>query len=385
MRRLSHELIFIIVFTYQLVTGVVSLSVPIYASFMGASLLLVGIIGSVGGLIYSFMPLISGILCDRFGRKLFISSSLLLYGVSCGLYILSKKPLMLIPVKILEWVSVAIFWPAVESYIAGTYSRGLGDALKRFNISWGLAMTVAPLLGGLLINQVSIVAPFFTSMLLSLALWILGILIIEEPAGHRRGYRHESVELKMTIRHDGLAITLILITIFLSSSVMGILMSIFPSYATRIGISALEIGIVIFASQISRVITFYFASRIEARIGRARMFLLGPLAFGAASIMMIQSNNAPSFFLCFLAFGFASGICYTTALTSMLERSSSSRGLAAGAFESLGGIGYFLGSLIGGMLYEVSSKAPYTYTLCLSLTIFLAHLRYKGRVTWRSP
>ena len=372
------------VFTYQLVMGVVSLSVPIYASFLGASLLLVGIIGSVGGLIYSFMPLISGILCDKFGSKLFISSSLLLYGVSCGLYILSKKPLMLIPVKILEWISVAIFWPAVESYIAGTYSRGLGDALKRFNISWGLAMTIAPLLGGLLINQVSIVAPFFTSMLLSLAIWILSILIVEEPAGHKRGYKHESVELKMNIRRDGLAITLILITIFLSSSVMGILMPIFPSYATRIGISALEIGIIIFASQISRVITFYFASRIEARIGRDGMFLLGPLAFGAASVMMIQSSNAPSFFLCFSAFGLASGICYTTALTSMLERSSSSKGLAAGAFESLGGIGYFLGSLIGGMLYEVSSKAPYTYTLCLSLTIFLVHLRFKGRVTRRS-
>jgi len=385
MRRLSHELIFIIVFTYQLVISVVSLSVPIYASFMGASLLLVGIIGSVGGLIYSFMPLISGILCDKFGRKLLISSSLLLYGVSCGLYILSKKPLMLIPVKILEWISVAIFWPAVESYIASSYSRGLGDALRRFNISWGLAMTVAPLLGGLLINQASIIAPFFTSMLLSLILWVLSILITEEPAGHRRGCKHESVGLKMTIQHDGLAIILILITVFLSSSVTGILMSIFPSYATRIGISALEVGVVIFASQISRVITFYFASRIEAKIGRAGMFILGPLAFGAASAMMIQSNNTSLFFLCFLAFGFASGICYTTALTSMLERSSSSRSLAAGTFESLGGIGYFLGSLLGGMLYEVSSKAPYAYTLCLSLTIFLVHLRFKGRVTRKKP
>jgi len=260
----------------------------------------------------------------------------------------------------------------------------LGDALKRFNISWGLAMTVAPLLGGLLINQASIIAPFFTSMLISLALWILS-MIIEEPVEHRRGCEHESVELKTTIRHDGLEMALILITTFLSSSVIGILMPIFPSYATRIGISALEIGIVIFASQISRVITFYFASRIEARIGRAGMFLLGPLAFGAASIMMIQSNNTSSFFLCFLAFGFACGICYTAALTSMLERSSSSRSLAAGAFESLGGIGYFLGSLLGGMLYEVSSKAPYAYTLCLSLTIFLAHMRFKGRVTWKKP
>jgi len=72
-------------------------------------------------------------------------------------------------------------------------------------------------------------------------------------------------------------------------------------------------------------------------------------------------------------------------INAMLERSSSSRGLAAGAFESPGGIGYFLGSLIGGMLYEVSSKASYTYTLCLSRTIFLIHLRYKRRVEWRSP
>jgi len=52
-------------------------------------------------------------------------------------------------------------------------------------------------------------------MLLSLALWILSMLIIEESAVNRGLYEHESVELKMTIRHDGLAIILILITIFL--------------------------------------------------------------------------------------------------------------------------------------------------------------------------
>ncbi|MCD6088151.1 MFS transporter, partial [Candidatus Bathyarchaeota archaeon] len=78
--------IFLAAFAYQMIVGVVGIAVPIYANMLGASLFIVGIIGSAGGLVYSFMPLVSGILCDRIGRKLFISVSLFSYGVSCLLY-----------------------------------------------------------------------------------------------------------------------------------------------------------------------------------------------------------------------------------------------------------------------------------------------------------
>jgi len=113
-----------------MLVGVVSITVPIYATLLGATLFLVGIIGSAGGLIYSFMPLVSGVLCDKFGRKIFISASFSSYGLSCFLYSLVEEPLMLIPIRLVEWISVAALWPAVESLIADSAPARLEDALK---------------------------------------------------------------------------------------------------------------------------------------------------------------------------------------------------------------------------------------------------------------
>jgi len=129
--KFSLNFLFLVAFVCQMLAGIVGIAVPIYANLLGASPLLIGLIGSAGGLIYSFMPLISGILCDKMRRNLFISASFFSYGASCLLYSLVQNPLMFIPIKILEWVSIANFWPAVESLIADLTPERLEDALKK--------------------------------------------------------------------------------------------------------------------------------------------------------------------------------------------------------------------------------------------------------------
>lgn len=114
-------------FFMQMLTGIVGLTVPIYAANMGASPLVVGVIGATGGLIYSFMPLATGALSDKIRRKIFILTATLLYGVSCGLYFLAENPSILISIKALEWISVAIFWPSIEALI----TEFSGDKLNK--------------------------------------------------------------------------------------------------------------------------------------------------------------------------------------------------------------------------------------------------------------
>jgi len=361
-----------------MIIGVVSIAVPIYANLLGASLFLVGLIGSAGGLVYSFMPLVSGILCDRMGRKKFVSVSLFSYGASCLLYSLVQEPLMFIPIKILEWLSVAAFWPAVESLIADSALEGLEDALKKFNISWGSAMVIGPLIGGVLISELSITAPFVFSMLVAFFFGALSILIVKEPDRILNDKKYSEENLELNGEHDESIIT-VLATIFLFSSIGGILMSLFPSYATDLGISAFEIGIIAFAFGATRAVTFYQATRIEAWIKKTGMLLTGSLVLGFASLTTFYSSNTISFLACFLFFGFGSGISYAAAIASVLRWRKSSRGYAAGVFESLIGVGYFLGPLIGGFLSEFAGNFPYIYGFFLSLAVLLIQLRYKHR------
>ena len=377
-KRFSLSFIFLAAFAYQMIVGVVGIAVPIYANMLGASLFIVGIIGSAGGLVYSFMPLVSGILCDRIGRKLFISVSLFSYGVSCLLYSLVQEPLMFIPIKILEWISVATFWPAVESLIADSATEELEDALKKFNISWGSAMVVGPLMGGILIDELSIMAPFFFAMLISFFFGMLSIIVVREPRKPLDAEKDSRGKLKMNGEHDG-SIVVALVTIFLFSSIVSILMSLFPSYARDLGISASEIGMIAFTFGATRVVTFYQAPRIEARIKKTGMLLIGSLVLGFASLATFYSGSTLSFLMCFLLFGFGTGISYAVSIALVLRWRKSSTGYAAGVFESLIGTGYFLGPLIGGFLSKFASNLPYIYGFFLSLIVFLIQLWYRRR------
>jgi len=377
-KKFSLSFIFLAAFAYQMIVGVVGIAVPIYANMLGASLFIVGIIGSAGGLVYSFMPLVSGILCDRIGRKLFISVSLFSYGVSCLLYSLVQEPLMFIPIKILEWISVATFWPAVESLIADSATEELEDALKKFNISWGSAMVVGPLMGGILIDELSVMAPFFFSMLISFFFGMLSIIVVREPRKPLDAEKDSRGKLKMNGERDG-SIVVALVTIFLFSSIVSILMSLFPSYARDLGISASEIGVIAFTFGATRVVTFYQAPRIEARIKKTGMLLIGSLVLGFASLATFYSGNTLSFLMCFLFFGFGTGISYAVSIALVLKWRKSSTGYAAGVFESLIGTGYFLGPLIGGFLSKFASNLPYIYGFFLSLIVFLIQLWYRRR------
>lgn len=364
-----------------MIVGVVSIAVPIYANMLGASLFLVGLIGSAGGLVYSFMPLVSGILCDRMGRKFFISVSLFSYGASCLLYSLVREPLMFIPIKILEWISVAAFWPAVESLIADSALEELEDALKKFNISWGSAMVVGPLLGGILIDELSIEAPFVFSMLIVFFSGALSIVVVREPERILDVEKSSGETQETNGEHDESIVT-VLATIFLFSSIGGILMALFPSYARDLGISAFEIGVIVLVFGAARAITFYHANRIEAWINKTGMFLSGSLALGFASLITFYSSSTLSFLICFPLFGFGAGISYAASIASVLKWRRSSRGYAAGVFESLIGVGYFLGPLIGGFLSNFAGNVPYIYGFFLSLVALLIQLIWKHRVPY---
>jgi MFS family permease len=104
------------------------------------------------------------------------------------------------------------------------------------------------------------------------------------------------------------------------------------------------------------------------------MFLLGTSFIGAASLLTAYSYNFPLYVLCFAIFGFGTGMSYAASIALVLGRWESSRGRAAGVFESMIGFGYFIGPLIGGVLSGFSDIAPYYFGFVLSVAVFLIQL-----------
>ncbi len=376
-KAVSLRFLFAASFLFQMLMGVVGITIPIYANRLGASPLLVGLIGSAGGLIYSFMPLISGVLCDRFSKKVFISASLISYSLSCLMYSLVEQPYMLALIRVLECLSIAAFWPAMEALVADSADVWLEETLKKFNVSWGSALAIGPILGGLLISIWSVKAAFLFSLLAAFLFGLLGFILVTEPTGRGEIKAQSMNELKGNVGSKG-SIVAAVSSIFLFSSIVGIIVSLFPSYATDLGILPFEIGSITFVFGMARTITFYQANKIEARLGKLGMFLLGSLTLALASLLSSTSTSIPIFAICFLIFGFGSAICYAASISFILRRWGSSRGTAAGVFESLIGIGYFIGPLVGGIVSEYAPNAPFVYGFTLSIAIFLFQLMFRG-------
>ena len=217
-------------------------------------------------------------------------------------------------------------------------------------------------------------------MFIALLFGVLSILLVREPEEIKNFVEDPNGNLKGNGERNR-SIVAALASIFLFSSVGGILMSIFPSYATDLGISAFDIGIITFTFGFARALVFYQANNIETYIKKTGMFLAGSTALGFASLVTLYSNTTLSYVICFLIFGFGSGISYAASIASLLRWRRSSRGYSAGLFESLIGIGYFFGPLTAGFLSEFADNAPYLYSLFLSLVVILIQLGYKYRFT----
>jgi len=371
-KLISLRYLFINAFLAQMTIGAVEIAVPIYAELLEASPFLIGAVGAAGGFIYSFMPLVSGILSDRLKRKAFISASMISYGFSCIFYSVAEDPLMLAFIKVLEWLSIAAFWPATEALIADTGEADLEVTLKKFNVSWGSAMVIGPMVGGILITKYTIKAPFLFALVVSFSLSIISISLVEEPP-RRRADMPEQSKVEKGIDNRYSTITA-LSSILLFSSIMGVILSLFPAYATRLGIPAYEIGLIVFMCGVSRTVTFFRADKIEGKLGRIGIFLVGSLTLALASALTVNSLTTIMFIICFLIFGFGIGISYAASISFLLRKWGSSRGYGAGLFESIIGLGYFLGPLIGGIVSEYALNAPYMFGCVLALTVFFIQL-----------
>jgi MFS family permease len=360
-------------FIVQTLVGFVGLAVPIYAANVGASPLLVGVIGAMGGLTYSFMPLVAGFLSDKVRRKNLLLLALFLYGFACAIYLPTQTPSMLVPIKMVEWVAVAIFWPSAEALLTELSEQQIEKNLRKFNLSWGSATIISPVIGGGLISFLGVKTLFILSSAAAFALAFISTTKIKEPPKGGLNSKHERPQSEIGgSETSGESIATAVVSVVLFAFIGGVIYNLFPAQATSLGIPAYEIGLIIFANGFFRIVAFTEAYKIEAKIGRNSVFLAGALTLAVASGIAAFSSTTPLFAIAFAIFGFGMGILYASSIAQILKSRGHARGYAAGIFESFLGVGTFLGSSMGGLASECYAlNAPYILCLLISMSTAL--------------
>ncbi len=137
-----------------------------YARQLGASEAQAGFIVGVYSLANLLAGFVSGILLDRFGRRLPMALSLLTAGLLVALYGVVRSPLALLLVRALHGASGAVFIPALFALVGEHGRANRVWAMGRTGATIGLVALLAPPVAGIIADRYGVPVLFFGIALL---------------------------------------------------------------------------------------------------------------------------------------------------------------------------------------------------------------------------
>jgi len=344
-----------------------SILLPVYLQQLGGSYLDVGLLGTASGIPYIILPLIVGILCDRFGRKIFFHLGLLMAVVNAFLLMLTQAVYEVILIRAISSIAYAFFLPsstAVVSDFSGVIERV--RALGYLNFSWATGMLIGPFFGGLIVERYDFTILFLISIFIGLASFIP---VLFKPIDMDRQLLEQSKALKITRDKKWSALYPVFLIIFIVSMVLSMAFNVFPAYLNNLDFSPSYIGALFAIFGLTRALTFMQVSRIT-RIGDNISVIIGMLCVSLATFAIFVSNSLYPYVIIMIVLGFGLGILIplSKAIASKVVKRKN-LGSAIGATESIFGVGWTLSPFLGGlMVYSALGQAsPYLMCSILSL------------------
>nr|QNO54320.1 multidrug resistance protein MdtG [Methanosarcinales archaeon ANME-1 ERB7] len=134
------------------------------------------------------MPIMGG-LSDKYGRKIFIASGLLLLAVISLLYLLAHNEYTLTAVRLLHGPAAGMVIPVVMAYGGEIAQEGKeGRAMGTFMMMYFLGLGVGSFLGGILWHLFGMASVFYVLSCISLIALLLVLPFVPEVKNYWRIY-----------------------------------------------------------------------------------------------------------------------------------------------------------------------------------------------------
>jgi MFS family permease len=344
-----------------------SILLPVYLQQLGGSYLDVGLLGTASGIPYIILPLIVGILCDRFGRKIFFHLGLLMAMVNAFLLMLTQAVYEVILIRAISSIAYAFFLPsstAIVSDFSGVVERV--RALGYLNFSWALGMLIGPLFGGLIVEKYDFTILFLISIFIGAASFIP---VLFRPIEMDRRLPEPSKTLIKTHDEKWSALYPVFLIIFIVSIVLSMAFNLFPAYLNNLNFSTSYIGGLFAIFGLTRALTFTQVSRIT-RIGDNISVIIGILCVSLATFAIFVSISLYPYIIIMIVLGFGLGILIplSKAIASKVVKRKN-LGSAIGATESVFGVGWTLSPFLGGLMAYSALGQASPYLMCSILSL----------------
>ncbi len=338
-------------------------TLPIYLSKMKASESEIGLlVGSLSASSLMLRPLVGKALL-KIPEKNFMIAGALIFTFSSLAYLFVLPFWPLFALRVFQGIGLAFFSTASFTFIANIVPEThRGQTISYFYLSINFAFALAPYSGMLLINHFSFPANFkilflaYTALSLSCFFITLKLKKTSWVLEANPFPKKESLLSREALRPS--------IVAFLVTVNWGALTAFFPLYALSQGVNNPGIFFGVFA--LTLILVRGLGGRILDFFERQKVIL--PCLFGMiiSSILLAFSTNLTLFILVAMIWGTSTAFLYPTLVAYVIDCTGSSRGPAMGTFTALTDLGAGMGSVVMGIILELTNY-PFMF-FCLTLT-----------------
>jgi MFS family permease len=394
-------------------TGLFTFALSLYTSAMLDSLGIsgperqfwIGLVATGWGIVYLFSAPLLGKLSDRIGRRTALVIALVGFAVvNLFVVLFATTPLHLF----FALCGVAFFFgfifPVLEALISETTEsfgqRFHARALSIFMIAWSLGLTFGPLIGGIFATFFNYITAFEYLIAHAMFFAIVVILFVPNSKTIREYAGFEKTRVGNAERvdefFDGMprirlqfyqvAIVLLPVVFAFCNQIF---LSIYPAFSEKnlsggfilAGTNpAFVVGILIFVMGIGRTVAFWHTGRLPP--ARLHLYiLLAPVFITAACMVIWLARTADILMPAFVLYGVGSGYAYSIGFILLMELSRTGKGMRAGLYEGLIGLGTLLSTLISTFIAQVDPASPYLletlFAAATTAAIYAIHVRQK--------
>jgi len=328
----------------------------LYASTLGAS---VGIIGLIIGL-YSITNTPANILLgqqiDRVGYKFPLIAGLIGDALSMFLYSVSRLPVHLALVRALHGTSGGLVGPATMSATADYSDKAQkGRTMSFYGMSLAAATLVGYGLSGILASRLGYQALF----LFGAAILVIGALIslslpravMKSSAPTKTAHDGGLKKVKDLLKRKGLIVAYG--SIFAQYFTFGGVVTLLPLYVSSLGMEAFHVGMLLAIFAIMFLIIQLPSGALSDKIGRLAPITIG-LCLGIVSLVILPSvATFPLLAAVMALYGIAYGMLFPSISALIADHTiPEERGLATGIFHALLTAGVAIGAPVIGWVGE---------------------------------
>ncbi len=350
---------------------------PLYMSSMGISAQTIGVLTSIMMVGIAVSEIFWGWVIDRVDLRVAIFVGTILLGVSIGLFNVSKTLAVL--------AFVLLFYGICRSplFVVGRWYMSVYAPPDRKAFAMALIGTVSGVvqaIGGFASGYLAEYKGYeFTFAVASGIALTAGVIML--IAGRWLNFRkHEQTVpatdnqsgTKKTVNRETKMVTLSLgfigILFFIG---MGIFMTYMPLYAEKLQISASQIGTLFGIRGLFSTLIMIPIGRLSDRYNKRMILTFGMVIVGCSMAIVGLSGNYRGLLISTLIYALGSAI-YFPAITAILSQNIPVfwTGTAMGIFGFMEDIGWLIGPVIGGLLWErVSPQTPFFFAFFVALLV----------------